>query len=75
VDPEPNATPGELAAWVLEGWVEEWSTRPPWGHRIQLALSDSRLRNVLRSWDEVALSTWEHWAQGTWLDMLIKEIP
>jgi hypothetical protein len=75
VDPEPNATPGELAAWVLEGWVEEWSTRPPWGHRIQLALSDSRLRNVLRTWDEVALESWDHWAQGTWLDMLIKEIP
>jgi hypothetical protein len=73
IDPDPNPTPGNLTAWVIEGWVEEWGNGTPAGHVRQFAVTDSGLRNVLRSWDEVALDTWDHWAQGTWLDMLIKE--
>jgi hypothetical protein len=73
IDPDPNPTPGNLTAWVIEGWVEEWGNSTPAGHVRQLAVTDSGLRNVLRSWDEVALESWDHWARGTWLDMLIKE--
>jgi hypothetical protein len=73
IDPNPNPTPGNLTAWVLEGWVEEWSTSKPTGHVRQLAVTDAGLRNILRTWDEVALETWDHWAQGSWLDLLIKE--
>lgn len=73
ISPSPQPTPAELSAWTVEGWAEEWSTRPPRGHRMQLAVTDARLENALRTWDEVALETWNHWAQGTWMQMLIKE--
>jgi hypothetical protein len=73
IDPEPNATPGGLTAWVLEGWVEEWANSTPAGHGMQLAVTDSGLRNILRNWNEVSLDVWNHWATGTWMDLLIKE--
>jgi hypothetical protein len=73
IEIEPTPTPGALTSWTVEGWVKEWSAGPPWGYRMQLAVSDRGQRDILRTWDEVALGTWDTWAAGTWMNMLIKE--
>lgn len=71
----PSPTPADLSTWTVEGWAEEWSTSKPWGHRVQLAVTDAQLNSALRTWNEVALEPWNRWAQGTWMQMLIKEAP
>jgi hypothetical protein len=73
IEMEPSPTPGALTSWTVEGWVEEWSSGPPWGHRIQFAVSDRGQRDILRNWNEVALEAWDYWAAGTWMNLLIKE--
>lgn len=67
----PSPTPGPLRQWTVEGWVETWDTA---GHRWQLAISDRLASETsgLRTWAEMAERPWQWWADGTWIEQLVK---
>jgi hypothetical protein len=77
VEVNPSPTPGRVTQWTVEGWVEEWAGPPPNGWMVQLALSDRFGADTtgLRTWEEAAQETWAHWAQGSWLEQLVKSTP
>lgn len=69
---EPDTTPSEWTAWVVEGWTE---TATESGAELQLSVSDAARwgQTRLRTWQEARGYTWAQEAAGTWLDALIWE--
>jgi len=63
-------TPGGVATWTVEGWVEQWDTA--YTQQMQISVSDRQRWGayVLNRWSGMAAEDWQYWADLTWLEQL-----
>lgn len=67
----PGEVPSPVVPWTVEGWTERWDD--PGRQEITLAVSDRSPWAVhpLRTWEQMRADTWQTWAAGSWLDLLV----